>query len=109
MDRTPYIRQPRVEPGGVFVYEFTVNQNGTFFYHSHGAMQEMIGMIGLFVIHPKIPHTPRVDKDYAFVLQEWALLPNNNTPNTLTMEFNMLTMKGKAGTATTPLSIKQSE
>src|SRR5262245_38031005 len=109
MDGTPYISQPMVEPGGMFIYEFTVNQNGTFFYHSHGAMQEMMGMIGLFVIHPKVPHTPRVDKDYGFVLQEWALLPNNNTPNTLAMEFNWLTMNGKAAPATTPLIIKQGE
>src|SRR5499433_1501054 len=109
MDGTPYISQPMVEPGGMFIYEFTVNQNGTFFYHSHGAMQEMLGMIGLFVIHPKVQHTPRVDKDYGFVLQEWALLPNNNTPNTLAMEFNWLTMNGKAAPATTPLIIKQGE
>jgi FtsP/CotA-like multicopper oxidase with cupredoxin domain len=109
MDGTPYISQPMVEPGGVFTYEFTVNQNGTFFYHSHGAMQEMMGMIGLFVIHPKVPHSPRVDKDYGFILQEWALLPNNNTPNTLAMEFNWLTMNGKAAPATTPLIIKQGE
>ena len=109
MDGTPYISQPMVEPGGVFIYEFTVNQNGTFFYHSHGAMQEMMGMIGLFVIHPKVPHAPRVDKDYGFVLQEWALLPNNNTPNTLAMEFNWLTMNGKAAPATTPLIVKQGE
>jgi FtsP/CotA-like multicopper oxidase with cupredoxin domain len=109
MDGTPYISQPMVDPGGVFIYEFTVNQNGTFFYHSHGAMQEMLGMIGLFVIHPKVPHAPRVDKDYGFVLQEWALLPNNNTPNTLAMEFNWLTMNGKAAPATTPLIVKQGE
>jgi hypothetical protein len=66
-------------------------------------------MIGLFVIHPKVPHSPRVDKDYGFILQEWALLPNNNTPNTLAMEFNWLTMNGKAAPATTPLIIKQGE
>ena len=98
-----------IEPGGKFTYEFTVNQNGTFFYHSHGAMQEMLGMIGLFVSHPKTPHTPHVDKDYGIILQEWALLPNNNTPNTLAMEFNWLTMNGKAAPATTPLIIKQGE
>jgi FtsP/CotA-like multicopper oxidase with cupredoxin domain len=109
MDGTPYISQPMVDPGGMFIYEFTVNQNGTFFYHSHGPMQEMLGMIGLFVIHPKVPHTPRVDKDYGFVLQEWALLPNNNTPNTLAMEYNWLTMNGKSAPATTPLIIKQGE
>ena len=109
MDGTPYISQPMVEPGGMFIYEFTVHQNGTFFYHSHGAMQEMIGMIGMFVIHPKTPHTSRCDKDYAFVLQEWALLPNNDVPNTLSMEFNWLTLNGKAAPATTPLLVKKGE
>ncbi len=109
MDGTPNISQPMVEPGGMFTYEFTLHQNGTFFYHSHGAMQEMLGMIGMFIIHPKVPHTPRVDKDFGFVLQEWAILPNNNTPNTLAMEFNWLTMNGKAAPATTPLIIKQGE
>ena len=109
MDGTPYISQPMVDPGGTFIYEFTVNQNGTFFYHSHGAMQEMMGMIGLFVIHPKVPHTPRVDKDYGIILQEWALLPNNDVPNSLSMEFNWLTMNGKSAPATTPLIIKQGE
>src|SRR5262245_63892138 len=79
MDGTPYISQPMVEPGGVFIYEFTVNQNGTFFYHSHGAMQEMMGMIGLFVIHPKLPHAPRVDTHYAYVLMVRALTLHQHT------------------------------
>ena len=109
MDGTPNISQPMIEPGGTFTYEFTLHQNGTFFYHSHGAMQEMLGMIGMFIIHPKTPHTPRVDKDYGIILQEWALLPNNNTPNTLAMEFNWLTMNGKSAPATTPLIVKQGE
>ncbi|MBK6795297.1 MAG: multicopper oxidase domain-containing protein [Acidobacteria bacterium] len=109
MDGTPNISQPMVEPGGVFIYEFTVNQNGTFFYHSHGAMQEMLGMLGLFVIHPKTPHTPRVDKDFGLILQEWALLPNNDVPNTLSMEYNWLTLNGKSAPATTPLIVKKGE
>jgi manganese oxidase len=109
MDGTPYISQPMVKPGGMFTYEFTLRQNGTFFYHSHGAMQEMMGMIGLFIIHPKQPHQPRVDKDFGLILQEWALLPANDTPNTMAMEFNWLTINGKAAPATTPLLVKQGE
>ena len=54
-------------------------------------------MIGLFVIHPRAPYPPPVQKDFGFVLQEWAILPNNTVPNTLSMEFNWLTMNGKAG------------
>jgi FtsP/CotA-like multicopper oxidase with cupredoxin domain len=109
MDGIPFIGQPLVEPGGMFVYEFTLNQHGTFFYHSHSAMQEMMGMIGFFIIHPKKPHEPRVHKDFGLILQEWAVLPNNTVPNTMAMEFNWLTINGKAGPATTPLIVKLGE
>jgi hypothetical protein len=106
MDGVPGISQDPIPPGGRFVYEFTLHQKGTFFYHSHMAMQEMMGMIGLFVMHPKEPYTPRVDKDFGLILQEWAILPNNTVPNTLSMEFNWLTLNGKSGPATTPLIVK---
>ena len=109
MDGTPGISQDLIAPGGKFVYEFTLHQNGTFFYHSHMAMQEMMGLIGMFVIHPRRAHTPRVDRDYAIVMQEWAILPNNTIPNTLAMEFNWLTFNGKAGPAMTPLLCKIGE
>ena len=109
MDGVPGLGQDPVPPGGAFTYEFTVNQNGTYFYHSHFAMQEMMGMIGLFIIHPKQPFAPKVDRDFGLILQEWALLPNNTVPNTLSMEFNWLTINGKAGPATTPMLCKQGE
>ncbi|HYH84013.1 MAG TPA: copper oxidase [Pyrinomonadaceae bacterium] len=109
MDGVPFLNQPMIEPGGSFTYEFSLHQNGTFFYHSHMAMQEMMGMIGFFIIHPKRAHAPRVDKDFGIVLQEWALLPNNPIPNTLAMEFNWLTINGKAGPHATPMLVKQGE
>ena len=109
MDGVPMISQPNVEPGGRFTYEFTLHQHGTFFYHSHGAMQEMMGMLGLFIVHPRTPYAPAVQKDYALVLQEYAVLPNNPTPNSLAMEFNFLTFNGKAAPATTPLLVKLGE
>jgi len=109
MDGVPFISQPLVEPGGTFTYEFTLYQNGTFFYHSHMAMQEMMGMIGFFIIHPKEHYAPHCHKDFGLILQEWALLPNNPVPNSLAMEFNWLTLNGKAGPATTPLIVKQGE
>jgi FtsP/CotA-like multicopper oxidase with cupredoxin domain len=106
MDGLPYISQKPVPPGGKFAYEFTLHQAGTFFYHSHGAMQEMMGMIGLFIIHPAKSWTPRVDHDFGIVLQEWAILPNSNVPNTSNMEFNWLTFNGKAAPDTTPLVVR---
>lgn len=106
MDGVPYISQKPVAPGGRFVYEFTLHQAGTFFYHSHGAMQEMLGMIGLFIIHPRKAWTPQADHDFGIVLQEWAILPNSNVPNSANMEFNWLTFNGKAGPDTTPLVVR---
>ena len=109
MDGVPGIGQKPVMPGERFVYEFELHQNGTFFYHSHMAMQEMVGMLGGFIIHPKTPYAPRVDKDYLIALQEYAVLPNSTIPNSMNMEFNWLTFNGKAGPASTPLIIKQGE
>jgi hypothetical protein len=109
MDGVEGITQDLIPPGGVFVYEFTLHQHGTFFYHSHRPMQQMMGLIGLFIIHPRTPYEPRVDRDFAWILQEWASLPNNPTPNSLAMEFNWLTMNGKAAPATTPVVCKLGE
>ena len=103
MDGMPYISQKPVPPGGRFVYEFTLHQEGTYFYHAHGAMQEMMGLIGMFVMHPRKPYQPRVNHDFGILLQEWAILPNNTVPNTANMEFNWLTFNGVAAPATTPM------
>jgi hypothetical protein len=109
MDGAPGSSQDPIAPGGRFVYEFTLNQEGTYFYHSHMAMQEMMGMIGAFIMHPKEPYKPRVDKDYAIILQEYAILPNINIPNSMNMEFNWLTFNGKSGPANTPLIVRHGE
>ena len=109
MDGVPGIGQNPVMPGKGFVYEFTLHQNGTFFYHSHMAMQEMVGMLGGFIVNPKNAWSPRVDKDYLFALQEYAVLPNSSIPNSMNMEFNWLTFNGKAGPASTPLIVRQGE
>jgi manganese oxidase len=109
MDGVPGLSQDPIKPGERFIYEFTLKQNGTFFYHSHMAMQEMMGMIGLFVVHPRSAHQPRVDRDFGLIFQEWSILPNNTVPNSLAMEFNWLTINGKAGPATTPMIVKVGE
>lgn len=106
MDGMPYISQKPVSPGGQFIYEFTVHQEGTYFYHSHGAMQEMMGMIGMFIIHPRVPYQPRVDHDFGIILQGWALFPNRSIPNSSGMEFNWLTFNGRSGPASTPMLVR---
>jgi hypothetical protein len=109
MDGSPGSSQDPIAPGGRFVYEFTLNQEGTYFYHSHMAMQEMLGMIGAFVMHPKQAYKPRVDRDFVIVMQEYAVLPNIDVPNSMNMEFNWLTFNGKSGPAITPLLVRHGE
>jgi manganese oxidase len=109
MDGAPGSSQDPIAPGGRFVYEFTLNQEGTYFYHSHMAMQEMMGMIGAFIMHPKEAYKPRVDKDFAIIAQEYAILPNITVPNSMNMEFNWLTFNGKSGPAATPLIVRHGE
>ena len=50
-----------------------------------------------------------MDRDFGLIFQGWAILPNNTVPNTLAMEFNWLTINGKAGPATTPMLVQLGE
>jgi hypothetical protein len=109
MDGAPGTGQDPIAPGGRFVYEFSLNQEGTYFYHSHMAMQEMTGMIGAFIMHPKEAYKPRVDKDFVIIMQEYAILPNIRVPNSMNMEFNWLTFNGRSGPASTPLIVRHGE
>jgi manganese oxidase len=106
VDGGPGVSQAPIKPGERYVYEFTLHQAGTYFYHSHMAMQEMMGMLGAFIMHPKEPYRPPVDRDFVVLLQEYAVLPNNVVPNSMNMEFNWLTMNGKVGPAITPLIVR---
>ncbi|HET6573370.1 MAG TPA: copper oxidase [Fimbriiglobus sp.] len=106
MDGVHGLNQEPIKPGATFAYEFTLHQNGTFFYHSHGPMQEGIGMAGLFIIHPRTAHEPLVDKDFALLIQEWAILPQCTVPNTMSMEFNFFTLNGRSAPYVTPLVVR---
>ena len=75
MDGVMGLTQDPIPAGGLFTYEFELKQNGTFFYHTHAAMQQALGLVGLFIVHPKVAWDPPVDRDFALILQEWAILP----------------------------------
>lgn len=106
MDGVPGLTQDPIPPGGEFTYEFDLHQFGTFFYHSHGAMQEIIGMVGLFVIHPQESIIPTIDHDFGLIVQEFAILPLSTIPNTVSEEFNFFTINGRSGPYTTPLVVR---
>jgi len=105
-DGVPGLVQDFIPAGEAFVYDFKLHQNGTFFYHAHVAMQEAMGMIGLFIVHPKTAYEPAVDQDIALITQEYDILPNTTIPNSQGMEFNFLTFNGRCAPLTTPLVLK---
>lgn len=106
MDGVHGLTQDPIPPGEEFTYEFELHQNGTFFYHSHGPMQEGMGMAGLFIIHPRTAYEPVVDHDFGLLIQEWAILPQSTVPNTMSMEFNFFTINGRSAPYITPLVVK---
>lgn len=48
-DGVPYLTTKPVKPGETHLYKFRISQNGTYWYHSHEALQEQIGMNGILV------------------------------------------------------------
>jgi FtsP/CotA-like multicopper oxidase with cupredoxin domain len=108
MDGVSGLNQPPIEPGQTFKYEFTLRQYGTFMYHPHfdEMTQQAMGMMGMFVIHPRNPdpHRPKVDRDFAIMLSEWRIDPGTSRPDPNEMtDFNVLTMNSKAFPGTSPL------
>ena len=106
LDGVPGLTQDPILAGDTFVYEFDLHQNGTFFYHTHGAMQEALGMVGLFIIHPNVAYDPPVDRDFGLILQEWAILPGSSITNTMSMEFNVFTVNGRSAPYITPMVVR---
>lgn len=113
MDGVPEISQPMVKPGGEFVYEFTLNQSGTYFYHSHvmAAKQVGLGLMGFFIVHPRNPEPWQiVDRDYAYMLHAWKIDPGSPNPDPSEMsEFNYFTMNGVPGPDIVPMAARLGE
>ncbi len=70
-DGVPYLTTPPIKAGETFTYEFELKQAGTYWYHSHTALQEQNGVYGSFVIQD-----PEEDLDYdrelVIVLSDWT-------------------------------------
>jgi FtsP/CotA-like multicopper oxidase with cupredoxin domain len=110
MDGVGGLSQASINPGETFKYEFTLNQHGTFMYHSHhDEMTQMgMGLMGMFIVHPRHPEGPLPDHDFTIMLSEWDIAPGTSRPNANAMSgFNVLTMNGKCFPGTAPLVVKQ--
>jgi hypothetical protein len=81
-------------------------------YHAHhDEMTQMaLGLMGLFVIHPRKPASPPPDRDYAYLLSEWRVPPGARRPDPNEMtDFNVLTLNAKIHPATDKLFARRGE
>lgn len=101
MDGPAVVVQDPVPPGGSFVYEFTVKQSGTYFYHTHTSAdrQQGLGLYGAMIVEPANP-ADRIVTDYDVTLQlqewlkrEWLTYPAMIMEGALP---NFFTINGKA-------------
>ncbi len=108
-DGSHTLTQNPIQPGQTFVYEFDIHEFGTFFYHTHVAMQETIGMVGWFIVHPATVIGPPVDRDFGLLFQNSAILPNQTINDSWSMDWNWHTINGRSGPSSTPLVVKHGE
>jgi FtsP/CotA-like multicopper oxidase with cupredoxin domain len=112
MDGIGGMTQPHIRPGETYVYEFTLRQHGTHMYHPHAdeMVQMAVGMMGMFVIHPRGGEQMRIDRDYAILLHNWALHPGTYRPDPAIMqEFDLWTFNGKVFPAIDPIVARTGE
>jgi FtsP/CotA-like multicopper oxidase with cupredoxin domain len=111
MDGPAAITQAPIPPGGSYTYEFTTEQAGTFFYHTHdhADRQQALGLYGALIIEPKdASREPKADYDYVLQLQEWLKREGRTYPAML-MEGglpNYFTINGKAYPSTDTVKMK---
>ena len=106
MDGVGGLTQPHIKPGKTFVYEFELKHSGTFMYHPHSdeMVQMAMGMMGLFIIHPKDPRQFKVDRDFAFVMAAYDIEPGAATPRVSEMtDFNLWTWNSRVFPGIDPL------
>ena len=71
MDGVPGVTQPLVSPGETFLYEFTVPEPGTFWFHPHSGLQLDRGLYApLIVENPS--EQGGYDREYVVVLDDWT-------------------------------------
>ncbi|KAK7444341.1 hypothetical protein VKT23_015353 [Stygiomarasmius scandens] len=99
MDGVPGVSQCPIQPGESFTYQFTVNQYGTYWYHSHSSVQYTDGLGGPLIIHSvDDPLVRGTDFDYEMVLfvNDWYHDDGNTIVN------DLLSVDGYDGTPAAP-------
>lgn len=109
MDGVGGLNQPHIQPGQTFVYEFELRHSGTFMYHPHSdeMVQMAMGMMGMFIVHPRDPAFRRVDRDFVFVMSSYLLEPGTSLPKVAEMtDFNIWSWNSRVYPGIDPLPVR---
>ena len=73
MDGVPHVSQEPIEPGQNFLYDFKLEDAGTYWYHPHVNSSEQLGrgLYGTIIVEETDP--PEVDRDVVWVLDDWRV------------------------------------
>ncbi|KAG8420029.1 hypothetical protein J3459_011467 [Metarhizium acridum] len=72
MDGPAGVNQCSIPPGSSFTYNFTIDQPGTYWYHSHNDGQYPDGLRGPVIVHdPEFPYKKEVDEEVVLTLSDW--------------------------------------
>jgi len=72
MDGVPGVSFAGIAPGETFIYRYTLEQSGTYWYHSHSGMQEVTGLYGALIVEPRDHETIRADREHVVLLSDWT-------------------------------------
>jgi len=72
MDGVPGLSFMGIAPGSSYTYRFTVNQSGTYWYHSHSRFQEQTGLYGAIVVEPRAGERQRAEREHVVLLSDWS-------------------------------------
>ncbi len=103
------LTQNEIPPGGEFVYELDLHEEGTFYYHAHVPMQEAFGAVGWFIVHPRKAFDPPVDRDFGLIFQNFRIDPMQTVADSWSMDWNWHTINGRSGPYATPLVVRHGE
>ena len=88
MDGVPGVSFAGIAPGDTFTYRFPVQQNGTYWYHSHSGMQEQLGHVGPLIIDAAEREPFRYDREHVLLLTDWTF------EDPMSVFRNLKTMEG---------------
>ena len=72
MDGVPGLSFDGIPTGSSYLYQFKVNQSGTYWYHAHSRFQEQTGLYGPIIIEPREGPRHQVQRDYVVMLSDWS-------------------------------------